>query len=113
MNSEEEMRRISDLVEAWLEGEHTMFDAVTDEPDFAWLAILEICRRDPTDEELSLLAAGPVQSLLSWHGTAFIDRILVEAKRNPKFRHLLGGVWSGTVADDVWKRVQDAREKAW
>ena len=90
-----------------------MFDAVQDAPEQAWLAILQILAQGLTDGELSLLAAGPLESLLDWHGSQFIDRVENEAKNNPKFNHLLGGVWQNLMSHEIWERVQKARKEVW
>jgi len=51
---------VDDVVKAWFEGEQTMFDVVHDSPEVAWSAILQILERKLTDEQLALLAAGPL-----------------------------------------------------
>ena len=104
---------VNDNVAAWLGGEYTMFDACTEEPETAWLAILKILCHDLTEEQIPLLAAGPLETLLSWHGMDFIDRIEDEARRNPRFNHLLGGVWQCDMPKELWERVQKARSKVW
>jgi hypothetical protein len=104
---------VNEIVKNWLDGEHTMFDAVYDTPEYAWSAILQILARGLTDEQLSLLAAGPLESLLAVHGSQFIDRIEEEAKRNPNFNHLLGGVWQNSMPTNIWERVQKARKEVW
>jgi hypothetical protein len=104
---------VSDVVAAWFGGEHTLYDAVHDTPEIAWQAILEIVARGLTDKQSGLLAAGPLEDLLSYHGTQFIDRIEDEARRNPKFNHLLGGVWQNQMPDEIWSRVQKARKEVW
>ena len=63
-------RKVNALAEEWFGGEHTMFDACTEEPELAWRAILKIlnwthkrpgvfvsCR---TAGDLALLAWGDV-----------------------------------------------------
>lgn len=70
-----------------------------------FLAILD---REPTDAVIAVLAAGRLEDLIDEHGPAFIDRIELQARRHPRFRHLLGGGWqSGT--EDVWNRVLRSR----
>ena len=64
-------------------------------------------------EAFSLLAAGPLEDLLSEHGPVFIDRLEQEATASKRFDHLLGGVWRLSMTDDVWNRVQKARSAVW
>jgi hypothetical protein len=102
-----------EVVAAWFDGEHTMFDMVHDSPEVAWSAILRILERDLTTEQISLLAAGPLESLLAMHGSQFIDRVEREAKQNQRFNHLLGGVWQNNMSQEIWQRVQAARREKW
>jgi hypothetical protein len=104
---------INELVKAWFVGEHTMFDACTEEPETAWMAILRILKQNPTEEQTELLAAGPLETLLSWHGAAFIDRVEHEARSDPAFNHLLGGVWRQEMPEEIWSRIEKARKEAW
>jgi hypothetical protein len=104
---------VQEIVKNWLDGEHTMFDAVQDAPEQAWLAILQISARGLNEEQLSLLAGGPLESLLAWHGSQFIDRVENEAANNPKFNHLLGGVWQNLMPQEIWERVLKARKEVW
>jgi hypothetical protein len=104
---------VDDIVAAWFEGEQTMFDAVHDAPEVAWAAILQILDRELTEEQISILAAGPLGDLLAKHGSKFIERIECEAKKNPHFNYLLGGVRKSEIANDVWERVQNARKETW
>lgn len=89
------------------------FSRLNDEdPELCWKAILEILRRKPGNKVLGVLAAGPLEDLIGYHGPGFIDRIETEARTNPDFRYLLGGVWESSSAD-VWKRVVRARGEVW
>ena len=88
-------------------------EAVRKDPEAAWCAILKLIQCDLTEEQLGLLAAGPLEDLLSEHGHTFIDRVEGEAATNRRFDNLLGGVWRLTMTDDVWNRVQKARSAVW
>jgi hypothetical protein len=100
-------------VAAWFAGEHTMFDACTEEPDLAWSAILAILRSDLSDEQRASLAAGPLETLLAWHGEGFIDRVEHQAALDRRFNYLLGGVWQCGMPQEIWERVQRARVAVW
>jgi hypothetical protein len=84
-------------------GENSVADA-----EDAWRAILRVLELDPPAEVLGVLAAGPLEDLVDVHGAAFIDRIEVEARRDPKFRALLNGVWQSST-DAIWSRVEACR----
>ncbi len=80
-------------------------DLCTDSPEDTWEIILGILARGPSDEEIGMLAAGPLEDLLARHGRYVIERVEREASRNPAFASLLGGVWQLTIPDDIWARV--------
>lgn len=73
-----------------------------------WRVILAVLSQNPSDEIIGMLAAGPLEDLIEDQGTEFIERIETEARRNPAFRHLLGGVWKSSTPD-IWARVERAR----
>jgi hypothetical protein len=61
------------------------FDWVTREhPEHAWRAILAALQDPRTEPYLGVLAAGPLEDLLSHHGQAFIERVETEARANAK-----------------------------
>src|SRR5438445_13456924 len=105
--------KIKALVDTWLGGERTMFDACTEEPELAWRAVLALVESNLNQEGTALLAAGPLETLLVWHSSELIDRVELEAHRNPKFKHLLGGVWRQDIPEDIWQRIEAARQEAW
>ena len=100
-------------VAAFFDGDIGLFEVCTEQREDAWLVIQAILRHDLTDDQMSVLAAGPLETLLSWHGAAPIERVEEEARRNPKFNDLLGGVWRGAMPDEIWERVERARKAAW
>lgn len=77
-----------------------------------WVAILAILTREGSDALFGILAAGPLEDLIHGAGPQFIDRIENEARRNPAFRGLLGGVWQSSTPE-VWARVERARGEVW
>jgi hypothetical protein len=88
-------------------------DLACREPDTAWGLILAILERDQSSRVVGMLAAGPLEDLIEYHGPQFIDRIELRARQDPAFRHLLGGVWESS-SPQVWARVETARgNKRW
>jgi hypothetical protein len=81
-------------------------DDARDNPERAWQCILYALDNPHCGPHLGVLAAGPLEDLLSHHGAAYIDRVETLAKDNPKFAWLLGGVWRFQMSDEVWDRVQ-------
>jgi len=81
-------------------------------PDDCWAVILEVLARSPPDAVLGILAAGPLEDLIHYHGPEFIERIETESRRSAGFRHLLGGVWKSS-SPEIWARVQKAQGQTW
>jgi hypothetical protein len=104
---------ISEVVREWFEDDQTMFDACAEAPEVAWADILEILQHELTDEQTALLAGGPLETSLAWHGTTLIDRVERQAQQSPRFNHLLGGVWQNQILQEIWERVQRARKEVW
>jgi hypothetical protein len=52
-----------------------------------------------TPKQEAYLAAGALEHLLKRHGALVIDRVLGAAKRDPKFRRCLAGVWGHSGMD--------------
>ena len=110
---------VSSVVNDWLEqsrrsdGDSTMYDVVHAEHEVAWSATLQILQRELTEDQMAVLAAGPLEELLTVHGPGFIDRVESEADRNPRFNHLPGGVWQNEMEPEIWQRVQKARKEVW
>lgn len=107
---------ISEVVKEWSEGSGELLydlELCKEAPEIVWAAILEILPREITDEQKALLAAGPLEALLSFHGDTFIDRVEQQAQENARFNHLLGGVWQFQMPREIWERVQRARKVVW
>ena len=83
------------------------FDLMQEQPNECWQAILAVLDREPGENVLGILGAGPLEDLIHEHGPAFIDRIEFEARENPPFKALLTRVWESSTPD-VWARVQRA-----
>jgi hypothetical protein len=85
-----------------------MDNLVRKEPETAWLAIQMLFMKCRNDIERACLAAGPLEDLLSMHGSAFINRIEQAASNSAHFRELLVGVWRNGIDHSVWERVKRA-----
>jgi CRISPR/Cas system-associated protein Csm6 len=90
-------------------GDWSAWDAVDrlvrDDPTQAWAVVTELVTQSPTDEALFYIAAGPLEDLLAKHGPLVIDVIEHAAKRDPKIRRCLGGVWGNSITPAVWDRL--------
>jgi hypothetical protein len=81
------------------------------DPEAAWQFILAVLAEDRSNKVLQTLSAGPLEDLLSKHPYTMIKRVEAEARSNPHFAKLLGGVWQNRIPDDVWRRVQAAWDR--
>jgi hypothetical protein len=84
------------------------YDLVREDPVEAWRLILTIWSLDQSPPTRRSLSAGPIEELLCFHGDFMIPHIERQAKADPSFATLLGGVWQNTMADDIWNRLQTA-----
>jgi hypothetical protein len=82
------------------------WELLREDPDSAWFLVLEVLRRDSSDQIIEVLSAGPLEDLLARHGPYVIARVEAEAKSSPEFASLLGGVWRNTMSQEIWDRVQ-------
>lgn len=109
---------VDELVSEWLSGEDcTMADGLLPpfpDPEAVWQAVLRIMQHELSEEQISLLAAGPVEDLLVHYGAQFIDRIEAEALRSQAFAHVLGGVWQSDTPPEIWRRIETVRgDRVW
>ena len=68
-------------------------DLLRRDPEAGWALTLELVAAAPDDKLLANVAAGPLEDLLTRDPDGFIDRVELEARRDPKFRRCLTGVW--------------------
>jgi hypothetical protein len=74
-----------------------------EEPERKLEQILALLAVAPDDWQIGLLAAGPLEDLVRYRGSAVIDRIAGEARHDPRLRQALDGIWlePGPMADRV------------
>jgi len=82
------------------------YDLMLEKPELVWRLILAVLQRNDSNDIQEVLSAGPLEDLLAKHGDAIIESVEVEARLNPKFAKLLGGVWKSSMTDEIWNRVQ-------
>lgn len=97
----------------WWAAERVMNWLHEDGHESLWSFILATYQRDISEQVIGNLAAGPLEDLLTERGEEYIGKIELLARRDPRFNHLLGGVWKNAISEDVWMRVEKARLKVW
>lgn len=93
------------------------FDAVEDlissDMETAWRLVLLLTDMSDSEHLKANLAAGPLETIISKHGTELIDNIEKEALTNHKFNYLLGGVWQNNIPEDIWLRISQIDKPKW
>jgi hypothetical protein len=97
----------------WWAIEKAMPAASQATPEELWQFVLEVLARRPETKVIEVLAAGPLEDLIAHYGTGHIEAIESEARKNPAFRDLLGGVWQNRTPATIWSRVMRARGVPW
>jgi hypothetical protein len=98
--------------EKWGWASDRMFSILAEVPELAWILIVEMIDRAPSDASLGFLAASPLEDLLSERGPDFVDRVEARATARHQFRRALGMLRRLGMTDDVWRRVQLAARRA-
>ena len=98
---------------AWAADAISDWSLEEDKHETLWEFITRAFEKKMPERTFAVLAAGPLEDLLSEFGHLYIDRVEELARKNPRFNELLGGVWRLSMTDNVWERVQKARLKVW
>lgn len=81
-------------------------------PECQWQFILAALEQATCDKQLGVLAAGPLEHLLGWHGAEFIDRIEAQAASDSTLARTITGMWKYKMTDEIWERVLALKERA-
>ena len=78
-------------------------------PEDAWAVVLALVV-EADEDSLGYVGAGPLEDFVRRVGTAFIDQIEAESRRDPKFHRCLGRVWlsHGDLPPAILSRVVTA-----
>ena len=105
---EAQERRVADSGDPLWWAVDRFFELMDAKPEDCWQAIVEITRRDLSEDLINVVGAGPLEDLIEEHGDKFIDQIEREAAQSPVFKKMLASVWDGGDSN-VWSRVKRAR----
>ena len=87
-------------------------DALTrlldEDPALAWAIILELVHRASPGDAFDLVAAGPLEDLVAWHGREVIDLIEPRVRDDDHLRRALAGLWVGRDTLDP-KTLEDRK----
>jgi len=90
----------------WSRSDQHLSELIEDWPLAAWRLILAILDLDQSMAVMQTLSAGPLEDLLWKHGPLMIEAIETQARTDPSFARLLGGVWQNNMTEEIWARVQ-------
>jgi hypothetical protein len=68
-------------------------ELIRSDPESAWLIILELVDRAPTERSVGAIGAGPLEEFLRGHVIEYIRRVEREANGSARFRQALSRVW--------------------
>lgn len=91
-----------------LAAEEFMVELMGPVAEECWEGILAVVERRPSERVLGMLSAGPMEDLIHYAGSEFVERIEERSRLDPVFRQMLLGVWE-TGSREVWVRVEAAR----
>jgi len=125
------MREIEDIAEEWIkvwsDGKIPAVGDGVSESILDWelpreqpekcfdiiLVVLEKIKHQTDNRLLSILAAGPLEDLLHENGGKVVDRVEINARKNPLFRKLLNGVWDSEVKESVKSQLSKYMDERW
>lgn len=87
-----------------LPGAVAVDELVERDPDEGWRITCALVNRAPSDRALAIVAAGPLEDLLTKHGVAVIDRVEEESRKNDRLRLALSGVWGIGPGNPIYQR---------
>lgn len=108
---------MGEFARRWLEGdpqaaESCVLMGFTAPAALQWAFVVAAFELASSDEHLALIAAGPLECLLSRKGEEAIDWVERQARTDPEFRRMLTGVWQNVIPDDLWRRVRSLQSMA-
>jgi hypothetical protein len=90
------------------------YELVREDPFKALALVKAVLAIEDNPNVIALLAAGMLEDLIPPEDGPVVDAVVAEAERDPRFRHLLGGVWFSSMSPTVTERLEKARgEQRW
>ena len=89
-----------------------VMDLTYEDPDKLWEIILSVLSKNPSNSVMEILAAGPLEDYLAKLGERVIEKVEQQAKSDPAFATLLGGVWQNDMSEEVWSRIKSVWDRS-
>ena len=108
---EEETREEKELdITGWLSSLIYNIFWNTEHADYAFEIIDAIHELDKDQKHVETFSASLVEDILVHKGYSVIEKIENKAKQDRSFANVLGGVWKSKISEEIWERVQNARD---
>ena len=76
-----------------------------DHPDKALAFVMLAAAKTSSRDFLFFVAAGPLEDLLRSPSEEMIERVVEEARRTPRFRWMLTGVFPHAISERAWQKI--------
>jgi hypothetical protein len=76
-------------------------DLIARDAELSFRLVQHLVKAASSDVELANVAAGPLEDLLGKWCTIVLPQVELEARRDPKFRRCLSGVWTSGLPPDA------------
>ncbi|MEE9421907.1 MAG: hypothetical protein V3V50_01985 [Gammaproteobacteria bacterium] len=79
----------------------------SDKPDLLWETILEILDLDSSEEIIKAVGAGPLEDLMVYHGSQFIQKVDSQAEKSNVFKTAMQNVWLDSDDTSVYSKFYE------
>jgi len=93
--------------------EYVMDLSLDDKYQELWSFIKCTYSKDLPTQVEEIFAAGPIEDFLAGAGEKYFDEVSSLARRDSKFKDLLGGVWQNGMSEEFWQKICVLRGKSW
>lgn len=108
----EKHRNLPECAKNWIEDAENcwnhLWNLCRHDPEQAWEIIQAVYEEQPGARVLHRLAAGPLEDLLTEHGSKFIERVINLAAHDQGFRGVLRMVRNRGMPEETWEKIQRA-----
>ncbi len=91
----------------WSDELNVWFDAPEEDPDLGLALVMLSAAMYDEIPFLGVVSAGMLEDLLNEANDEFLDRILAEARKTPRFMWLLSGVWTMSMNSYHAKAIKE------
>lgn len=82
------------------------YESTKETRDTLWEFIQAVHKLQPNENVLGMLGAGPLENLITYWGSEYIDAIEAFAKKHPNFKKMMQGVWFSSDEAKTYSSVE-------